>query len=160
MRSYNTCAYALPEAPPLLAARCQKLYQVTKFCRFASLRGGFHVLQNDLIICLTCPLYTNRSKVINIRKDDFHAMLFLDQLINLPIRNLRKIFRLALSGSRENEAAITTLNAYLDTIVSDSKKAEEKISDPRAAKKAKALYERWVKIQALWNDVKHKMNFQ
>lgn len=28
----------------------------------------------------------------------------------------------------------------------------------RAVKKAKAQYERWVKIQALWNDTKHKMN--
>ena len=30
----------------------------------------------------------------------------------------------------------------------------------RAVKKAKRQYERWVKIQALWNDTKHKMNIK
>ena len=30
----------------------------------------------------------------------------------------------------------------------------------RTVKKAKSQYERWVKIQALWNDTKHKMNIK
>lgn len=30
----------------------------------------------------------------------------------------------------------------------------------RAVKKSKALYERWVKIQQLWEDTKHRMNYR
>lgn len=98
----------------------------------------------DLRICQDCPAYTDQSKYIHIRSGDFQAELFLDRLVDLPIYKLHKLFRFTLSAARDNAAAIAALDAYL----------------PGAAQEAEHQHMRWVKIHALWNDTKHKMNIK
>lgn len=187
MLKYDTCAHALPRLPPLLGADDQKLYRVAKFCRSASVREGVYILDGDVAVCQTCPMHTDPHKVIYIRNDYFRADIFLDRLADLPVQNIRKLFTLMLLAAWENEAAITALDDYLEDAIPDSKKAWDeasaayqhgwhKVSNPKkrdritleviqtnnrltaALKWAKSQYERWVKIQALWKDIKHKMN--
>ena len=130
--------------------------------------------------------------VVSFSQDTFHATIALSALLDLPVKNVRKIFSIMLWDDRVNEQAIQDTELYLENIVPDSKKAWDdasirfqrewrQIEKPtrrrtkaeiskaaairahngeltRAVKKAKAQYEHWVKIQALWNDTKHKMN--
>ena len=150
MLNYETCAQALPDAPPIQGPCGQTLYRVTPFCWSArAYRDAFNrktasILGGDLCVCQECPMYTDRSKYIRIHNGDFRAELFLDRLIDLTVQNLRKLFTLMLSADRENAAAIAALDAYL----------------PGAARGAERQYERWVKIQSLWNDTKRKMNIE
>lgn len=132
---------------------------------------------------------------VSFSQDTFHATVLLPGLLELPIKNIRKIFSIMLSEPWQNEEAIRNTELYLEDIVPDSKQAwgdasvrfqrewrmiekpatvrrtKVEISKTaaiqrhndeltRAVKKAKRQYERWVKIQALWNDTKYKMNFQ
>lgn len=131
---------------------------------------------------------------VSFSQDTFHATLLLSGLLDLPIKNIRKIFSIMFSEPRQNEQAIHDMELYLEDIVPDSKQAWDvasirfqrewrKIEKPtgrrtkaqihasaelkahndeliRKVKTCKTQYERWVKIQALWNDTKHKMNFQ
>ena len=130
--------------------------------------------------------------VVSFSQDTFHATIALSALLDLPVKNIRKIFSIMLWDDRVNEQAIQDTGLYLENIVPDSKKAWDDASIrfqrewrqiekltrrrtkaeiskaaairarndelTRAVKKAKAQYEHWVKIQALWNDTKHKMN--
>lgn len=150
MLSYETCAQALPNAPPIPGPCGQTLYRVTPFCRNArSYRDVFNcetalVLGGGLCICQECPIYTDRSKYICIHSGDFRAELFLDRLVDLPVQNLRKLFKLMLLAEQENGAAIAALEARLLS----------------AARGTELQQKRWVKIQALWNDTKHKMNIK
>lgn len=86
---------------------------------------------------------------VSFSRDTFHATIRLSALIDFPMKNLRKIFKLMLWDDRVNERAIQDTTLFLESIVPGSK-----------VKKAKSQYERWVKIQALWNDTKHKMNIE
>ncbi len=131
---------------------------------------------------------------VSFSQDTFHATLLLSGLLELPVKNVRKIFSTMLSEPWQNEQAIHDTELYLEDIVPDSKRAWDdasvrfqrewrKIEKPtgrrtkaqihaaaelkahndeliRTVKTCKAKYEHWVKIQALWNDTKHKMNFQ
>lgn len=132
---------------------------------------------------------------VSFSQDTFHATIALSALLDLPVKNIRKIFSIMLWDDRVNEQAIQDTGLYLENIVPDSKKAWDdasirfqrewrQIEKPttvrrtkaqiqktaairahnneltRTVKKAKSQYERWVKIQALWNDTKHKMNIK
>jgi len=192
MADYYSCALALP---PPVDCEYAKYYRVTCFCRQAISReierqNTMPVLKTGPEGCKNCPMYTDRSKKVHIQNGGFHAELYLDRLVDLPVPKIRQLFRLTLSADWENEAAIAALGTYLGEAVTESKKAWDaasirfqrewrKIEKPigrqtkaqiqaqshndeltRAVKTCKAQYERWVKIQALWNDTKHKMNFQ
>ena len=118
---------------------------------------------------------------VSFSQDAFHATILLPALIDFPMENLRKIFKLMLWDDRVNERAIQDTTLFLESIVPGSKAAWHAasvkyqqewrlIEKPiirahnneltRTVKKAKSQYERWVKIQALWNDTKHKMNIK
>lgn len=117
----------------------------------------------------------------------FQAGLCLPMLPKLPLTSIRKLFVLMLSERLENDEAIQDTECYLELAVSDSRELwrnasvryQEEWRLPekpvpkkkqaaaairahnealtRAVKKAKGSHERWVKIQALWNAAKHKM---
>ena len=132
---------------------------------------------------------------VSFSKGTFHATIRLPALIDLPMKNLHKLFSIMLWDERENERAIRDTELFLESVVPGSKavwhtasvKYQQEwrlIEKPitvrrtkkdiardaairahndeltRAVKKAKSQYERWVKIQALWNDTKHKMNIK
>lgn len=129
---------------------------------------------------------------VSFSQDSFHATIYLPSLLDLPVKNVHKIFTIMLWDDRENEQAIRDTELFLEDIVPESKQAwtaasvryqqEWRLIEKRATvrrtrkdierdaairahndeltravKKAKRQYERWVKIQALWNDTKHKM---
>lgn len=130
--------------------------------------------------------------VVRFSRDTFHATIYLPSLLELPIKNVRKIFTLMLWDDRENGPAIQDTELFLKNAVLDSEQVWaaasvrerqdwrliEKCTTvrrtrkdiardaairahndelTRGVKKDKSQYERWVKIQALWNDTKHKM---
>lgn len=131
---------------------------------------------------------------VSFSQDTFHATIYLPSLLDLPIKNIRKIFSIMLWDDRGNWQAIQDTGLYLEDIVPECKQAWDAasvkyqrewrlIEKPtrrrnrkeierdaairahndeltRAVKKAKSQYEHWVKIQALWNDTKHKMNIK
>ena len=132
---------------------------------------------------------------VSFSQDAFHATILLPALIDFPMENLRKIFKLMLWDDRVNERAIQDTTLFLEDTVPASKRDWDAasvryqqewrlIEKPttvrrtkaqiqktaairahndeltRAVKKAKSQYEQWVKIQALWNDTKHKMNIK
>lgn len=131
---------------------------------------------------------------VSFSQDTFHATIYLPSLLDLPIKNVRKIFSIMLWDDRGNWQAIQDTGLYLEDIVPECKQAWDAasvryqrewrlIEKPtqrrnrkeierdaairahndeltRAVKKAKSQYEHWVKIQALWNDTKHKMNIK
>lgn len=130
-----------------------KYYRVTEFCKRKSLYnlGGrerstnVSVITTGLEKCETCPMYTDRSKYVRLKADTFWTELYLDRLVDMTVPNLRKLFKLTLTHDWENERAIVELSAYLDAA---------------AANEEKPKHERWVKIHAIWNDTKHKMNYE
>lgn len=131
---------------------------------------------------------------VSFSQDTFHASIRLPGLLDLPIKNVRKIFSIMLWDDRGNQQAIQDTELYLESIVPESKQAWDAasvkyqrewrlIEKPtrrrnrkeierdaairahndeltKAVKRAKSQYEHWVKIQALWNDTKHKMNIK
>ena len=129
---------------------------------------------------------------VSFSQDSFHATIYLPSLLDLPVKNVHKIFTIMLLDDRGNEQAIQDTELFLEDTVPESKRAWHDasvryqrewrlIEKPttvrrtkaqiqktaairahndeltRAVKKAKRQYERWVKIQALWNDTKLKM---
>ena len=118
--------------------------------------------------------------------DDFHADIYLNKLLDLPITNIRKLTKLILSDARTNEEAIDPLASYLEQAVQESKDAWElaskdyvdgwcTVNNPksrrravvetlknnnrltRKVKAAKAVHKHWLKIQTIWNETKQKM---
>ena len=100
---------------------------------------------------------------VSFSQDSFHATIYLPSLLDLPLKNVCKIFTTMLWDDRENEQAIQNTKLFLEDIVPESKQTWDAAIRAhndgltRDVKKAKRQYERWVKIQALWNDTKHKM---
>ncbi len=103
--------------------------------------------------------------------------------MDFPLPNLRRLFRFIISEARENMAAIERLDSYLSNAIPGSKEAWEAADrayqegyrvpvNPRKRddaalkvlrgnkrlteerKAAKVGYERWVKIQGIWNDMR------
>lgn len=121
---------------------------------------------------------------VDIRADKFYATVELNMLPTLPIKNLRKLFKLMWSRSYENTEAIQKTEDYLSEAVADAKtewqktsadyqnkwifidchgytipKAkQQKINRPliMAVKHAKANYNRLVKIQFIFQETKNK----
>lgn len=80
----------------------------------------------------------NGSDFFTIRHGSFHAAVLYSALEHLPIRNLKKLFRLAKKAQFENEAAIQGIRSYFDTAIPE---AQETM---RAA--AKAYEDGWRKV--------------
>lgn len=124
---------------------------------------------------------------INFTQDTSRFVLYLDRLPELAIKNIRKIFTIMLSEPGSNEDAILSTSQFLTEIVPSSKEAwaqasreyqngwrlapNTKSRHPQvleirrenrrlteAVKCTKKQYERWLKLQTLWNDTKHTMN--
>lgn len=126
--------------------------------------------------------------IIEIRAGDYHATVDLEMLSNLPARNIRKLLHLLFSNRcNDNSETITTFIGWLPGAVSDAKNAKgyaialykdnyrvvkkgsRKKSDvvQRAknhvfadgVKNAKITYDRLVKLQSIFNEIKEKMNY-
>ncbi len=122
MPDYDTCAQAIHGPVAFRSADGQTLYRVTNYCRSARKCDGVFTLR-DTSLCLTCPQYANRSKVIHIRNGSFTATVLFDRLVDLPVQNIRKLFNLMLSAEWENVPDIAKTSAYLDAAVPESKQA-------------------------------------
>ena len=115
--------------------------------------------------------------------------LGLTWLADLPVRNIRKLFKLMLAEPDNNMEAIQTTAAFLSEIVADceaSNKATSaayksgwryvankrscKVADrkimrennrlTKEATQAKKQFEGWKKIQSIWGELKSKMKIQ
>lgn len=111
--------------------------------------------------------------------DTCRITLHLPKLIELPVPNLRKLFKLMLLEPWNNEEAIQTTELFIPDAVTSSKaklqtasdayaQGWRKVQNPRSRhpdvrkvlkenrrltedlKAAKALHDSWVKIQAIW----------
>lgn len=60
---------------------------------------------------------------VSFSQDTFHATIRLSALIDFPMENLRKIFKLMLWDDRVNERAIQDTTLFLESIVPGSKAA-------------------------------------
>ena len=67
---------------------------------------------------------------VHIQQGDYHLHLCLPQLHILPLKNINKIFRIALhpGWASENEEAIHTVGQFLEDRVAESKEAWAKAS--------------------------------
>lgn len=62
----------------------------------------------------------NGSDFFIIQHGSFHAAVLYSALEHLPIRNLKKLFRLAKKAQFENEAAIQGIRSYFDTTIPEA----------------------------------------
>lgn len=121
---------------------------------------------------------------IEIHADTYHAEIALDMLTDLPTSKIRKLLQLIYRYSYENSEAIQTITEYLPKSVCDAK-AEWYIESQEyangwkkvnsrsrrawvveqrkknrmlteAVKCAKANYEKHVKLQSIFNEIKEK----
>lgn len=119
-----------------------------------------------------------------IRADSYHAVIFLDALPQLPINNIRKLFRIMFQAAWENPQSIWTTADWIKNVIREAESEwratsaefqnkyrttddrgyfipeamREKINRPLfpPIKKAKARYERLMKIQSIFNETKEK----
>lgn len=189
MLKYNTCAHARPRMHPFVPVDVRDrdpVYPVAPCCKravsykVAEPRSYLSAIP-DREVCENCPMFTDPDTLISMQADTFHADIYMDRLIDLPVTNIRKLFKLLHLYRWENERAIDSLVPYLAQAVQESKDAWKlasreftdgwrKVSNPksrhpavvetlknnnrltRKVKAAKARHERWVKIKALWAD--------
>lgn len=189
MLKYNTCAHARPRMHPFVPVDVRDrdpVYPVAPCCKravsykVAEPRSYLSAIP-DREVCENCPMFTDPDTLISIQADTFHADIYMDRLIDLPVTNIRKLFKLLHLYRWENERAIDSLVPYLAQAVQESKDAWKlasreftdgwrEVSNPksrhpavvetlknnnrltRKVKAAKARHERWVKIKALWAD--------
>ena len=189
MLKYNTCAHARPRMHPFIPVDVRDhdpVYPVASCCKkavsykVAEPRSYLSAIR-DREVCENCPMFTDPDTLISMQADTFHADIYMDRLIDLPVTNIRKLFKLLHLYRWENERAIDSLVPYLAQAVQESEDAWKlasreftdgwrKVSNPksrhpavvetlknnnrltRKVKAAKARHERWVKIKALWAD--------
>ena len=189
MPKYNTCAHARPGLHPFTPIDLKDrdpVYPVAPCCKravsykVAEPRSYLSAIP-DREVCENCPMFTDPDTLISMQADTFHADIYMDRLIDLPVTNIRKLFKLMLSEPCSNREAIEATTAYLDAAVHASNDAWgeaskefvhgwRKVDNPksrhpavvetlknnnrltRKVKAAKARHERWVKIKAIWAD--------
>lgn len=95
----------------------------------------------DPEVCESCTQYTDPAKLITINTGDYHADIYFDRLEDMPLSNIRKVFKLLLADPWSNEGAIRQMTLYLD-----------------AVKRTKARHERWVKLQTCWAEAQPDAN--
>lgn len=116
---------------------------------------------------------------VEIRNGDYHAFIILDKLAELSIRNIRKIFKLMKHAPASwidepaNQAAIDQTGHFLRLAVTDAKtewaatsnycrdqwsQHTDRVAKARnrkllaAVHKAKAAYDRLIRIQSIFNE--------
>ncbi|MFR0911830.1 MAG: hypothetical protein ACLSF6_03430 [Evtepia gabavorous] len=172
MSKYQTCAHSAPWQPPIPLDDEEKGYPVGRFCKHAC--RSMAVIR-DPEVCESCTQYTDPAKLITINTGDYHADIYFDRLEDMPLSNIRKVFKLLLADPWSNEGAIRQMTLYLDAAVIESKgpgnrparsirtagamcsirkppqrgppKAPENNRLTAAVKRSKARHERWVKLQ-------------
>lgn len=190
MLKYNACAYARPGIHPFVPLDCKDhdpVFPVAPCCKMAV---SYKVAEPRSYIsaipdrdrCEGCPAFTNPDTLIHIQADTFRADIYMDRLIDLPVTNIRKLFKMLYSYRWENERAIDSLVPYLAGAVQESKDAWKqasadyvngwrKVDNPKSrhpavvetlknnnrltskVKAAKARHERWAKIQSIWAEI-------
>lgn len=155
-----------------------------RFCKHAC--GSMAVIR-DPEVCESCTQYTDPAKLITINTGDYHADIYFDRLEDMPLSNIRKVFKLLLADPWSNEGAIRQMTLYLDAAVIESKEAwkqasieyqngwryvpnkKSRLKDDRqklrennrltaAVKRTKARHERWVKLQTCWAEAQPDAN--
>lgn len=176
MSKYQTCAHSAPWQPPIPLDDEEKGYPVGRFCKHAC--RSMAVIR-DPAVCENCTQYTDPAKLITIDTGDYHADIYFDRLEDMPLSNIRKVFKLLLADPWSNEGAIRQMTLYLDAAVIESKEAwkqasieyqngwrnvfnkKSRLKEDRqklrennrltaAVKRSKARHERWVKLQTCW----------
>ncbi len=124
------------------------------------------------------------ANILTVGADKFQASILMDKLPELSLSQIRKIYTLMFQFAHENQEAIRNMENYVNEAVpaaqnalklaareyqsgfiytgcvedkKDAKKARavnRKLS--KAVKSAKRCYERWLKIQSVWNKTKQK----
>lgn len=184
MSKYQTCAHSAPWQPPILLDDEEKGYPVGRFCKHAC--GSMAVIR-DPAVCENCAQYTDPSKLITINTGDYHADIYFDRLEDMPLTNIRKVFKLLLADPWMNEEAIRKMTGYLEAAVAESKEVRKQASiayqngwrlvtnkksrlkDDReklrendrltaAVKRAKTRHERWVKLKSIWAEARLDAN--
>ena len=54
----------------------------------------------------SCTQYTDPAKLITINTGDYHADIYFDRLEDMPLSNIRQVFKLLLADPWSNEGAI------------------------------------------------------
>lgn len=190
MLKYNTCAHARPGLHPFTPVDLKDhdpVYPVAPCCKkavsykVAEPRSYISAIP-DRDRCESCPMFTDPDTLISMQADTFHADIYMDRLIDLPVTNIRKLFKMLYLYRWENERAIDSLVPYLAGAVQESKDAWKqasadyvdgwhKVDNPksrhpavveilknnnrltRKVKAAKAQHERWAKIQSIWAEI-------
>ena len=120
MSKYQTCAHSAPWQPPIPLDDEEKGYPVGRFCKHAC--RSMAVIR-DPAVCENCTQYTDPAKLITINTGDYHADIYFDRLEDMPLSNIRKVFKLLLADPWSNEGAIRQMTLYLDAAVIESKEA-------------------------------------
>lgn len=190
MLKYDTCTHARPRMHPFVPVDDRDhdlVYPVASCCKkavsykVAEPRSYLSAIR-DREVCENCPMFTDPDTLISMQADTFHADIYMDRLIDLPVTNIRKLFKLLHLYRWENERAIDSLVPYLAQAVQESKDAWKqasadcvhgwrKVDTPksrhpavvetlknngrltRQLKAAKARHERWAKIQSIWAEI-------
>lgn len=184
MSKYQTCAHSAPWQPPIPLDDEEKGYPVGRFCKHAC--RSMAVIR-DPEVCESCTQYTDPAKLITINTGDYHADIYFDRLEDMPLSNIRKVFKLLLADPWSNEGAIRQMTLYLDAAVIESKEAwkqasieyqngwrnvfnkKSRLKEDRqklrennrltaAVKRTKARHERWVKLQTCWAEAQPDAN--
>ena len=125
MSKYQTCAHSAPWLPPIPLDDEEKGYPVGRFCKHAC--RSMAVIR-DPAVCESCTQYTDPAKLITINTGDYHADIYFDRLEDMPLSNIRKVFKLLLADPWSNEGAIRQMTLYLDAAVIESKEAWKQAS--------------------------------
>lgn len=190
MLKYNTCAHARPRMHPFVPVDDRDhdpVYPVASCCKkavsykVAEPRSYLSAIR-DREVCENCPMFTDPDTLISMQADTFHADIYMDRLIDLPVTNTRKLFKLMHRWDFDNQQAIDRLTNYLEQAIQESEDAWKlasreftdgwrKVSNPksrhpavvetlknnsrltRQLKAAKARHERWAKIQSIWAEI-------
>ena len=148
MLKYNTCAHARPRLHPFTPVDLKDhdpVYPVAPCCKkavsykVAEPRSYISAIP-DRNRCESCPLFTDPDTLVHIQADTFRADIYLDRLIDLPVTNIRKLFKLMHRWDFDNRQAIDRLTAHLEQAIQESEDA-------------KARHERWAKIQSIWAEI-------
>ena len=122
----------------------------------------------DREVCENCPLFTDPDTLISMQADTFHADIYMDRLIDLPVTNIRKLFKLLHLYRWEavQESKDAWKQASADYVHGWRKVDNPKSRYPavvktlknngrltRQLKAAKARHERWAKIQSIWAEI-------
>lgn len=190
MLKYNTCAHARPGLHPFTPIDLKDhdpVFPVAPCCKravsykVAEPRSYLSAIP-DRDRCESCPMFTDPDNLISMQADTFHADIYMDRLIDLPVTNIRKLFKMLYLYRWENERAIDRLVPYLAKAAQESKDAWKqasadyvngwrKVDNPksrhpavvetlknnnrltRKVKNAKTQHERWAKIQSIWAEI-------